>query len=235
MTAAVSRALAGLLAIAAVAVPGSAHAQLAGSVSVESDYRVRGRSVSDQRPVASARLGFEDSSGVYADGSASVVASDTDGLRYLGYQIDAGYAANLGPLWTIDVGVARDDFKAPYPEGFGYSRNEAYVGATHGPVSAYLFASPKYGRTGSPSLYGQLEGTIEPAPGWRLTAHAGALELLEANAPYTSLFDWRLGASRQIGAFELHAALSGRVPGNEAYRLGIRTHTALTVGASCSF
>jgi uncharacterized protein (TIGR02001 family) len=229
------RVLAAFLAVVALGAPALAHTQLAATIAVESDYRVRGRSVSDERPVASARLGFDDSSGIYADGSASIVASGNDGVRYLGYQLDAGFATNLGPLWTIDVGIARDDFRAPYPEGAGYERNEAYVGATHGPISAYLFASPNYGRSKSASLYGQLEGTIVPARGWRLTAHAGALELLEAKAPYSSLYDWRLGASRQVGNFEIHTALSGYVPGSEAYRLGIRTHTAFTVGASCSF
>jgi hypothetical protein len=141
----------------------------------------------------------------------------------------------LGPLWSIDLGIAHDHFRAAYPGGPYYHRTEGYVGVTHGPISAYIFAAPKYDRLRSATLYGQLEATIVPAPQWRLTAHAGALELLDSTARYSALYDWRLGLSRELGSFEFHTALSGRVPGHEAYRVGIRSHTALTVGASYSF
>jgi uncharacterized protein (TIGR02001 family) len=224
-----------LAAAIALCAPAAAQAQLAGSISVESDYRIRGRSISDKRPVASARVGFDHPSGIYADGSASVVASDDDGPRFLGYQADGGFATRLGPLWTVDVGVAHDHFRAAYPGGFPYRRTEAYVGVTHGPLSAYVFASPSYASLKTATLYGQLEATIAPAPQWRLSAHAGALELLDSDAPFSSIYDWRLGGSREMGGFELHAALSGDVPGTEAHRIGIRAKTAFTVGASYSF
>jgi hypothetical protein len=185
--------------------------------------------------VASARIGYDHSSGVYADGSASVFTSDDDGVQFLGYQVDAGFATRLGPLWTLDLGVAHDHFRAPYQGGRHYRRSEAYAGVRRGPFSAYLFASPSYGRLKSGTLYGQLEATIAPAPQWRLTAHAGALELLGAKAPFSSLYDWRLAASREVGSFEVHAGLSGYVPGSDAHRVGVRAHTALTVGASYSF
>lgn len=215
--------------------PEAAHAQLAASVSLESDYRVRGRSISDHSPVASVRLGFDDASGIYADGSASVVATGEDGLRYFGYQLDAGFATRLSPLWTLDLGVARDRFRAPYQGGRRYRRSEAYAGVTHGPFSAYLFASPSYGQLKSATLYGQLEATIVPAPDWRVTAHAGTLRLLDASAPFSSIYDWRLAASHEVGGFELHAALTGYLPGGDARGFGIRSHAALTAGASYSF
>jgi uncharacterized protein (TIGR02001 family) len=224
-----------LAAAAALCVPAAAHAQLAGSISIESDYRIRGRSISDERPVASARIGYDHSSGAYADGSASVFKSDDDGVQFLGYQVDAGFATRLGPLWTVDVGVAHDHFRSPYPGGFHYRRSEAYVGVTHGPLSAYVFASPSYARLKSATLYEQLEATIAPAPQWRLNAHAGALELLDSDAPFSSIYDWRVGVSREIGSFELHTALSGDIPGHAAHRLGIRAKTVLTAGASYSF
>jgi uncharacterized protein (TIGR02001 family) len=235
VTGAVRLVLSLLGAAMALCAPAAAHAQLAGSIAVESDYRIRGRSISDERPVASARIGFDHSSGVYADGSASVFASEDHGPRFLGYQVDAGFATRLGPLWTVDVGVAHDHFRAPYAGGFAYRRTEAYAGVTHGPISAYVFASPSYARLKSATLYEQLEATIAPAPQWRLTAHAGALELLDPKAPFSSIYDWRLGVSREIGGFELHTALSGDIPGREAHHIGIKAKTALTVGASVSF
>jgi uncharacterized protein (TIGR02001 family) len=228
-------ALAPLAAAIALCTPAAADAQFAGSVSIESDYRVRGRSISHERPVASARIGFDHASGAYADASASVVASEYDGMRLLGYQADAGFAPRLGPLWTVDVGVARDGFRAPYPGGSAYRRTEAYAGVTRGPFSAYVFASPRYAGLDSATLYGQIEATIAPAPQWRFSAHAGTLQLLDAKAPYSSLHDWRLGVAREMGGFEIYAALSGAVPGREGHRIGIQAKTALTVGASYSF
>lgn len=215
--------------------PAAARAQAVASIALESDYRVRGRSVSDERPVATARLGYDDPNGVYVEGSASVVASRHDGARFLGYQFDAGVAKRLGPLWTIDLGIAHDDFRAPYPGGSYYKRSEAYVGVLRGPFSAYVFAAPSYGHLKTATLYEQLEASVPPVPGWRLTAHVGALELLDAGAPFSSLYDWRLGVAREIGHVEVHAAVSGNVPGHQAYRAGVRSRTAVTAGASYSF
>jgi uncharacterized protein (TIGR02001 family) len=223
------------VALAVFGAPQAAHAQLAASVAVESDYRVRGRSISDHHPVASARLGFDDPSGNYADGSASIIATGEDGLRYFGYQLDAGFATRLSPTWTLDLGVARARFRAPYQGGRRYHRSEAYAGVTHGPISAYVFASPRYGRLKSATLYGQLEATVAPARDWHLTAHGGALRLLDASAPFSSLYDWRLAVSHEIGGFELHVAYAGYVPGGEARAIGIRSHAGLTAGASVSF
>jgi uncharacterized protein (TIGR02001 family) len=215
--------------------PTPAPAQLAAAVSVENDYRLRGRSVSGRRPVASAQVGFDAPRGIYGDGSAAVVATRYDGLQVLGYQLDAGYAARVGNLWTIDVGVARDHFRASYPGGPAYRHFEAYAGATRGPFSAYLFASPDYDRTKSATLYGQLEATIAPASAWRVTAHAGMLALLDPHAEYSALYDWRLGISRAIGNFELHAAISDGGVAKGRHDADDRARTALTAGASYSF
>lgn len=235
MSAAARFLLSALVAVLTLGLPATAHAQLAGAVLVESDYRLRGRSVSDERPVAQARLSYDDDSGFYTDGSATLVTTHDDGPRFLGYQFDLGYATRLGSLWTLDVGYAHDHLRSPYPGGLGYHQDQAYVGATRGPFSAYLFASPRYGRLKTAIVYGQLEATFIPVAKWHATAHAGALDLLDSSAPFTRIYDWRLGIAREIGGLEIHAALSGDVPGGEAHRFGIRAKSVLTAGASFSF
>jgi uncharacterized protein (TIGR02001 family) len=221
------------------AVPADAQ-QISGSLSVESDFRLRGYSLSAGRPVASARAGLESGSGFYADGSATAVLTRDDEARFLGYQVDAGLAKRVGDLWTIDVGLAHNHFRAAYEGAFPYSYTEAYVGATHGALSAYVFVSPNYYRRDNWSLYGQVEANFTPAKNWRLTAHVGSLVYLYTSpAPYgrrrKTQHDWRLGVARELGAVEVHAALSGGGPGRQFYYGETHSRTALTAGASVSF
>jgi uncharacterized protein (TIGR02001 family) len=220
------------------AVPAAAQ-QISGSLSVESDLRLRGYSLSAGRPVASARAGLDSTSGFYADGSATVVLGRDDDVRFLGYQVDAGFVKRVGDLWTLDVGVARNDFRAAYRGGYPYSYTEAYAGATHGALSAYVFVSPDYYRSGNWTLYGQVEGSLTPAENWRLTAHVGSLVYLRTPEPYArrakTRYDWRLGVARELGPVEVHAALSGGGPGRQYYYGDSHPMTALTAGASVSF
>ena len=56
-----------------------------------------------------------------------------------------------------------------------------------------------------------------------------------AFAPRSPQYDWRFTASRQFGAFDLHAALSGGGPGDDYYDQRSHARTALVVGAGWSF
>ncbi len=89
-----------------------------------------------------------------------------------------------------------------------------------------------------PTLYGEVEGTIQPTRSMRLNAHIGALTYLGQPADYmrrASEYDWRLSATRQIGDVEVHAALSGGGPGADYYAGAYRDRTALVLGASWTF
>jgi len=213
--------------------------QLSGAISVESDFRLRGYSLSAGRPVATARAGLDSPSGLYADGSATVVLARGDDLRFLGYQADAGLAKRVGDLWTVDVGLAHNQFESPYPGAFSYSYTEGYAGVTHGPISAYVFVSPNYYRSDIWTVYGQVEASVSPAPDWRLTAHLGALSYLYTPETYgrsgNTHYDWRLGVARELGPVEVHAALSGGGPGRQFYYGSTHSRTALTAGASFGF
>lgn len=212
---------------------------VSGSLSVESDFRLRGSSYSAGRPVASARIGVDDSSGFYADGSATVVLTRDDDTRLLGYQVDGGFTKRLGNDWTVDLGLAHNEIRAAYEGSFPYPYTEGYVGATHGPLSAYVFVSPNYFRPGFWTLYGQVEGSVSPAPDWHLTGHVGTLTYLDWPAGVTprryTYYDWRVSAARELGRVEVHAALLGGGPGRQYYDGARHSRTAVTAGASVSF
>lgn len=196
-------------------------------------------SYSAGRPVASARVGVDDSSGLYADGSAMIVFTRHDGTRFLGYLVDAGLTKRLGIGWTVDVGVAHNEIRAAYEGAYPYAYTEGYIGASHGPLSAYVFVSPNYYRSGFWTVYGQLEASVSPAQNWHIMGHVGSLHYLSTPAVSGPLrytyYDWRVGVAREIGALEVHAAVSGGGPRRQYYYGDRHSRTALTGGASISF
>jgi uncharacterized protein (TIGR02001 family) len=217
-----------------------ARAQIvSGSLAVESDFRLRGGSYSGGRPVASARVGVDDASGFYADGAATVVLTEDEGVQLLGYQVGGGVTQRLGDSWTVDLGVAHNEIGAAYKGAFPYPYTEGYVGVSHRSVSAYVFVSPNYFRSGFWTVYGQLEASVSPAENWHLTGHVGSLNYLDTPASIVlrrhTYYDWRVSAAREIGRVEIHAALSGGGPGRQNYYGKSHSRTALTGGASISF
>jgi len=214
-----------------------AEAQIAGSISVESDYRYRSRSLSSGHPVVTANLDYDDNSGFFIDGSITgVLSGERPGV--LGVQGNIGYATRLSSKLSIDVGVLRSQYMPSYAGDRAAHYTELYLGLTRRRVSSRVYFSPDYFHSGISTLYGEIEGVIEPATDWHLTAHVGGLVYLSRPAPYGNRrdqHDWRLGVSRQLGAFEVHLNLSGGGPGSDYYGGEPRGRTALVVGATRSF
>ena len=226
-----------LLIAAGISLASPAEAQIAGSISVESDYRYRSRSLSSGHPVVTANLDYDDKSGFFVDGSVTaVLGGERPGV--LGVQGNIGYATRLSSKLSIDVGVLRSQYMASYAGDRAAHYTELYLGLTRRRVSSRVYFSPDYFHKGISTLYGELEGVIEPAKDWHLTAHVGGLVYLSRPAPYGNRrdqHDWRLGVSRQLGAFEVRLNLSGGGPGSDYYEGQPRGRTALVVGATHSF
>jgi uncharacterized protein (TIGR02001 family) len=210
-------------------------AQVTGSVGLDSDYRLRGYSLSNDRPAASAQVSYDDPSGLYL--SVLGLAELGRDTRFLGVVANAGYAKRLKHHLTIDGGVLRSQIRAASAERLSFEYTEIYAGASAGPITGRIYYSPDY-RSGSQStLYGEIEGGFEPLRNWRLAAHVGLLTYLNSASFYEAgdtHKDWRVSLVRQLGKFEVHAAVSGGVP--YAYS-GYRVHKkfAFTVGSSFSF
>jgi uncharacterized protein (TIGR02001 family) len=215
-----------------------ASAQVSGSIDVESDYRLRGYSLSAGQPVATAQIGYDDASGVYLNLSATGEIGRDDPL-FLGVQGNIGYVRRLNQKLSIDGGVARSQYRSPDRDSRSHNYTEVYLGLAADPFSARIYYSPDYYRSDVSTLYGEVETTFRPAKHWRLNGHLGSLIYLSAPARYipgrTTRYDWRVGVSRELGSFDLHAALSGGGPGKEYYSGGLHSKVALTAGASWSF
>ncbi len=117
-----------------------AAAQVAASVGLDSDYRLRGYSLTNDHPAVTAQVSYDDPSGFYLAASGLGDLGDTG--RFLGVIADAGYARRVGPHLTVDAGVLRSQIRSAYAGGLGYKYTEIYVGAYAGPVAARLHYSP---------------------------------------------------------------------------------------------
>ena len=230
--------IAGALAITTVGFPAAARAQVAGSLNLETDYRLRGYSLSAGRPTATAQISYDHRSGLYINAAATGVAR-RDEAALLGHQVNVGYARQLSPTLSLDAGLLRSDYRPRYRGRPATHYSEAYVGLTVRRITARLSYSPHYFYKDVATLYGEVGAAVQPSANWRLNAHVGTLIYLRTPAYYYSKpptkYDWRLGASRQFGQFEAHAALSGGGPGKEYYGGKLRNRTALTAGASWNF
>lgn len=229
-------ALAAPLILCFAAVP--ANAQVSGSIDVESDYRLRGYSLSAGRPVATAQIGYDDDSGVYLNLSATGEIGRDDPL-FLGVQANIGYARRLNAALSIDGGIARSQYRSPDRGSQSHNYTEIYLGLASGPFSARVYYSPDYDRADASSLYAEVEATFRPATHWRVNGHLGSHVYLAApaqyQAGYAARYDWRLGVARELGSFDLHAALSGGGPAKDYYSGSFHGKVALTAGASWSF
>ncbi len=204
--------VAGGLAVAGLATP--AFAQVAVELALQTDYRVRGYSISDGQPAASVSLSYDDPAGFYVGAAAVGTIRDGD-PHLLGIQGSAGYAMRLGPKLSIDGGVSKTQYFSGYGTGQDYDYTEFYVGLALPNVAARLSYSPGYYFNTTQTLYGEIDAGFEPAPEWFLSAHAGALTHLDTPPIFVAkrTYDWRIGASRQFGPYGVHLDLSGRIQG----------------------
>lgn len=197
----------------------AATAQVTAAVSVFNDYRFRGYSLSDGRPVGLLDLSYDASSGFYGALSGSVVASRGEGLKPLGVIVNGGYATRLSPRMALDVGVTHSSYSKYSDRAASLSYTEVYAGISGKLVSARLNVSPDYVKGGS--AYGEVNGNWPVGKNFSLTGHAGVIVPFQAIHPgyrYSEDVDWRLGVAQQLGPVSLQAAWSAVRPGRGAYR-----------------
>ena len=175
---------------------GPACAQAGGSVSVLSDYRYRGVSLSDGRPSLQAQLGLDFDAGGYAGLQASTVRLEehfSDDLQLLPY---AGVVRPLHGGWHWEAGVQYTAFlrsgEYDYPEVF------AGIGTGHAGVRIF-YSNDYYGRW--PAWYATFDGNRALSPRWRLLGHAGVLHSMGGEVGYRR--DWTLGLGLALRDYDL--------------------------------
>ena len=184
---------------------------------MQTDYRLRGYSVSDGHAVGTLSVGYDDPTGFYFGGAAGGTIDHGDPELVL-LEEHAGYALRLTPDVSVDAGISHSQYHSIFGTTRYRQYTEVYLGAGIRRVSARLSYSPNYYSAHTPTLYAELNGGIEPAPNWFLSAHAGALMYLK-DAPYDlpdKRYDWRFTASRQLGRYGVHLSVSGRLQGEDS-------------------
>jgi len=213
-----------------------AGAQIVGSVSIESDVRFRGYSVSNGDPAATLDLGYEHETGLYLNGSATAGIAQGD-PALLAWQLNAGYAKWVSPTVSIDAGAIRSAYTRHSRGTRDAHYTEFYLGVATRGVSSRVYYSPDYLRPGVNTLYAEIEGVLSIAPKWRLAGHAGLLNHLGDPPRYArrAHYDWRVTLGHELGELDLRASLSGAGPGADYYSGRRHSATALTFGASLPF
>ena len=224
---------AGIL-LAAAAWAGPARAEVGAAVSAYSDYRFRGYSLSDGRPVAILDLSYDLPSGLYASASGSVVASRGDGVEPLRLALNGGYAATAWRDVTADVGVIHARYSRYSGLTVDRAYTEIYAGLAAKMVGARLSLSPDYLGYARWTLRGEISGHVDLSPTLGVTGIAGALVPLDERYVGSSRATWdaRLGIAKRVGRVSLHAAVTARGKGGELYGAHGYRRMALIVGIS---
>lgn len=235
----ISYLLAGIFfATAALLAPFGAAAQVGGSISVKSDERFRGRSLSDGRPVATVDLSYDSKDGLYAGGSATAILTGKNRAGLMGARTFAGYAARTSGGIGLDAGVAAYLFTNRYSGNRNDQYVEVYAGLSRGPLSGYLRFSPDYLGRGTPVVYADISAARQIAPDWRLSGHIGLL-VQTSGAPdlggRRTRYDTRIGVTRTFGPFEAQAAWTLAGPGGRYFQGPWHGRSAVTLSLRRSF
>ena len=212
-----------------------ASAQVGAVVSVFSDSRFRGYSLSDGRPVGILDLSYDHPSGIYGTLSGSVVASRHDGLRPLRLAANAGYATRVTSALTFDLGVVHSHYSEYSGVASDRSYTEIYAGLSGKLVGGRASISPNYIGGARATFHGAINGHIDLSPKWLLDGEVGLLVPIGSRGYSLSSRPQlvaRAGISRRIGRITLHAAVTGRTKGPDIYSGHEPGRTAFVVGIS---
>ena len=188
------------LVLALAALPATALSQVSGGITLASDYRVRGVSLTDGRSVATANLAYDHESGAYAGGSVVVHDPAEQGVRVLGWQGYAGMSGRLRTGSSWDVGVTRVDMEPYFDRRYSLEYTQVHVGLARGDVSGRLSVASGYPRKGVETAYAELNAALRPAEDWRLTGHVGLqARLNQRGGDNDERLDVTLGVVRAFG------------------------------------
>jgi uncharacterized protein (TIGR02001 family) len=224
-----------ILFAAFVTIASPAAAQVGAAISVFSDDRFRGYSLSDGRPVGILDLSYDAPSGLYGALSGSFVLTRHDGLEPLGLQLNGGYARRLPSGLTLDLGIVHSNYSSYSSRGPGRSYTELYAGLGGKRLSSRIYVSPDYLGRGGWTLYSEVDANMPVARKLRISGHVGMLVQLEGRSngeAYRPEFDWRLGIACNFGRATVNAAWTGTGPDHDLYQRRSHGRGALVAGVT---
>ena len=208
----------------------SAHAQISSSLSIDSDYRYRGVSLSNFRPDIRLNLAYDHTSGAY--GGVSLIGTRTTsygdvGLSYIGY---AGYVwqTRAGP--SLEAGISQTHIH----DGVDYDDSEVYGGLIAQAFTARVYYAPHYYGGRERTLYSEVDTAKRLSPNWRAFVHAGLLTPLNG-LRRRERYDLRTGLAVTVSHYELQAAWSRTAPSPVYFAHRPDDGDALVLSASCFF
>jgi len=188
-----------------------ADAQLAGSVSLQSNVLFRGETVSSDDPGVVVGVNYDGPAGVYFGGSVTMAAGASEPHIATADQY-AGYALRSGRT-TVDLGVIHRSYDRVVDEDYSRGFFEGYVGLTHRNVRARLYVSPDYLREGLASYYAEVNATLLRQGRVTVEGHAGLslipVEQDDGHHRLVTFDDWRLQASYPAGRISLSGGIAG--------------------------
>jgi uncharacterized protein (TIGR02001 family) len=250
------KSLAVAIALASAAIAPAAYAQdepvddikVSGSVTLASEYRLRGISQSDSDPAIQGGITVAHSSGVYVGTWASSLAGNgTFGGSNMELDVIAGFSTAAGPV-TVDVGGIY--YIYPGTQGHDFVEIFGSVSGALGPVNAKLGAywAPSQDNIGGDNIwvFTDLALPIEGTP-ITLKAHAG---YSSGDSLYTNgagafapspvagrnkdVFDYSVGVDLTWRALTLNVSYVGtdmdRAHANAYYGAGTKTGRKITRG-----
>jgi uncharacterized protein (TIGR02001 family) len=196
-----------------------ASAQISGSLTLVSDYRFRGISLSHNRPAAQLGVAYDDAQSWYAGAFASTVQLADPINRQLQTTAFVGYVRRFPSGLSSEVGADYSTFTGPH----GYSYPEVYWGIASENLSGRVYYSPRYFGQVSDAIYGEVNAVQPLFDRVRLLAHAGALRN-KSESIYTvqaahPVFDARVGVGIDFDQFNVQVSWVGISAANAAYPL----------------
>lgn len=191
--------------------------QLSGSVSVVSDYRYRGVSLSGNDPAVQASINYDDASGFYAGAFVSTARFSFESSRELQAISFFGYAWRLPSGVSGEVGV---DY-ALFTRTRDYDYPEVYWGFASGIWSGRLYYAPRYFSGDGNAVYGELNAAQPLSDHFRIIAHGGVLWSKSGN-PYDgsgerTTLDARIGLGVDLDRFSVELSWVGLSNTRSAY------------------
>lgn len=190
------------------------------SLTAASDDRFRGRSISGERPVATALASYDDVRGPYAGVSVTAVATRDEGVQPLRSVQYLGYAKRLHSGLTLDAGVVSRLYTRQFTGGYADVFVEAYVGVIGRRVSGRLYLSPDFDGRGGNSAYAEVEALLFERGRWSMSGHLGLLAPPREPGQRRALkeLDWRPGATRTFGRLGVSLQWVGSGPDDDTRR-----------------
>jgi uncharacterized protein (TIGR02001 family) len=222
--------------IAFVPAPAAA-AQIGAVVSIFSDDRFRGVSVSDGRPVGTLDFSYDAPNGLYGSLSGRVVLTREEGIRALSAVFNGGYATQLRSGLTADLGVSHTRYSHYSGLSSGRDFTEVYAGLAGKNVGGRISVSPNYFGVFRWTAHGEIDAHFDLSRNSAVECQAGLLVPFGGSSYEGHLrtqLDVRLGIAQRAGPLTFHAAVSGRTGSDAIYGRRGHNRIALVLGISAA-